>query len=48
MAVPTSRKTVCNFSFWGHGGQEGWKNKKIIWLGQNAASHECTNTIFMT
>ena len=26
------------------------KKKKIkkIWLGQNSASHECTDTIFMT
>ena len=23
-ATPTSRKTVCYFSFWGRGGQEGW------------------------
>ena len=47
-ATPSSRKTVCYFSFWGRGGQEGWFFKKKIWLHQMSASHECTDTIFMT
>ena len=47
-ATPTSRKTVCYFSFWGRGGQEGWFFKKKIWLHQMSASNECTNTVFMT
>jgi hypothetical protein len=47
-ATPTSRKTVCYYSFWGRRGQEGWKEWIFFWLSQNSASHECTNTIFMT
>ena len=47
-ATPTSRKTVCYFSFWGRGGQEGWFFKKKIWLHQMSASNECTDTVFMT
>ena len=47
-ATPTSCKTVCYFSFWGRGGQEGWKKLNNFWLGQNSASHECTDTTFMT
>ena len=46
-ATPTFRKTVCNFFFWGRRSQEGWIFLSIFWLGQNSASHECTNTIFM-
>ena len=47
-ATPTSRKTVCYFSFWGRGGQEGWFFEKKIWLGQMSASHVCTDIVFMT
>ena len=39
-AEPTSRKTVCYFSFWGRGGQEGWFFGIFFWLGQMSASNE--------
>ena len=47
-ATPTSRKTVCYFSFWGRGGQEGWFFQKKNWLGQMSASHKSTDTVFVT
>ena len=46
--TPTSCKSDCYFSFLGRGGQQGGFLKKKFWLCQNSASHECTNTIFMT
>ena len=47
-ATLTSRKTVCYFSFWGRGGQEGWFFQIKIWLGQMSASHKSTDTVFVT
>ena len=46
-ATPTIHKTVCYFSFWGRGGQEGWFKKYVFGLGQMSAPHECTDTNFM-
>ena len=47
-ATPTSCKSDCYFSLLGRGGQQGWFIFFFFWLCQNSASHECTDTIFMT
>ena len=45
---PPSVKLFSTFFFWGRRGQEGWIFLSIFWLSQNSASHEGTDTIFMT
>ena len=45
---PPSVKLFATFFFWGRRGQEGWIFLFIFWISQNSASHECTDTIFMT